>query len=527
MKDFYLFERKGILRRRLLFLLLVFILVFFLNPYSPDFMEGVITSSFPSTVHLITYEEESQNFDYPSMICDSRDNVYVTWGVDLRDDNYGNSDEIRLQKFSSNGTSLGPRILLVNRSEISNATIALSHITLQIDSSDDFHLFWYVLEYTSPQIGHVYYKKFDSNLSPCTEALLIVSYEHYGWGGSAFHEMISQVVVDDYDFLHLLCCLKYYIYLDNNGTVIDQFRFTGSSIRSPSMVIDNSDNIFIVWELSDSTRIDFRALTIENDTIISVATRTLASGSYVLNPIILMGEEGLFVSWCFAPDFENSSTIYRQLDYLGETISTASCGFNNPGVNILSKNKSLVYTIHPVGNPCLEDDLKVYFSLKFFKGDIVIRKKLILMILHNPEEFHGPYIHSLSGIDNETGCLWLVWHLDDFTVGPMIQLWKLDTTASSVFPIIVVTPKSLSGEYEGALYNFSNPILTSAATTLREPTQNSTVHTTADSLPTHSRESTSKTLISETSVLSTQAWDILFLFSSILSLMLFRRIKVK
>jgi hypothetical protein len=438
------------------------------------------TSFLPHVPLKTSFNEESAVLKWPNIICDSNDNVYVTWEKNTIRDNYGNSDEIFLQKFSSNGTAFGSRILLVNRSDISNSTIALSHSTLKIDSTDNFHLFWYVMEYTSPQIGHVYYKKFDTNFDLLVDYMIIVTYQQAGWGTSAFNDMITTVIVDEHDFLHLLCCEEYYIYLDNNGTVIDSINLRESStFHSPSLTVDSTGNIFIVWE-EDYRRILFRRLWIENKTITSVVSRTLDSREYVLNPIILMREDELFVSWHYVPDFdyENSQTIYRQLNYLGETISYEQFGFNNPGVDFISRNKSLIYTIHPVGYSCAREDLKFYYSLRSFKGDILIQKREILIIPCNPESDHGPAVFSLNGFEDSIGYLWLAWYINDYTYGFQVLLWKLDSNFSSVFPITVVTPRIR--EYEGALFNTTTTTIinttseTTHVSTSRETSSNFT-----------------------------------------------------
>lgn len=444
-----------------LFLLLTAIGIVFLssNRFLTDtFKEKETSYSFFDNVQLkMNFNEESAVLNWPCIVCDSNNNVYVSWEKNTIKDNYGNSDEIFLQKFSSNGTAIGSKILLVNRSDISNSTIALSHSTLKIDSNDNFHLFFYVMEYTSPQIGHVYYRSFNSNFDILVDYKIIITYQQAGWGTSAFNEMITTVILDENDLIHLLCCEEYYIHLDNNGIIIDSINLKeDNNIHTPSMTVDSKGNIFIVWE-EDYRKILFRSLRIENNTITSVASKILDSHENVLYPIILMKEGDFFVSWNYIPefDYENSQTMYRQLNNLGETINDEKLGFNNLGVDFLSKNKSLIYTIHPTGYSCGREDLKFYYSLRSFRGDILVQNKGILIIPSNPESDHGPAIFSLRGFEDKFGFLWLAWYMNDYNYGYQVLLWKLDSNACPIFPLTVVTPSIR--EYEGALYNFTTP----------------------------------------------------------------------
>ncbi|MFX0064375.1 MAG: hypothetical protein ACFFC7_19550 [Candidatus Hermodarchaeota archaeon] len=419
----------------------------------------------PSSNSTIMITGDTADLEQSNIACDSNDNIYVTWEKNAREDNYGSSDEIYLQKYYANGSACDSKILLVNRSDITTDQIALGCSTLQIDSQNNLHLFWYVMDYGSPQRGYVYYQKLDADLQVIIDPKPLLSYQEGGWGTSIFGDMISEVIIDDFDYIHVLCCEEFYMYLDNNGILLDSINLKDEiNLGYLDMTIDNTGNVFIVWVENDR-EIHFQRLLSSDSTITALERTILATGEIVLAPKIVLKDDNLFVAWSYIPnwDYKNTTYVYKQLAYSGEVLSDAKLGFY-PGNTCFSKDQSLVYIISVEGLHYMYHHINFSYHLRTFEGDILLNQRRILTITNNPEYFYGPSAFNIQILEDSQAALWLVWFVNDGMNGFQVYLWKTDRNGNALLPVMIVAPtkyiynETTYNSYPSINWSISNPV---------------------------------------------------------------------
>jgi len=367
-----------------------------------------------------------------SYIAYSNDNeVYVSWEACTLNDNYGNTDEIYLQKFYNNGSINGDKILLVNRTDLTEEVVALSESTIIIDSNGNLHLFWYVMEYDNPQIGHIYYKKYNSELEEIIGNKIIISYTQLGWGTSSSSSKINKLILDDNNNFHLICCGYKYLYLDDNGDLLDSFIFEEN--RFYKMVRDNIGNTFILF--INQYKINITKLISINGIIDLKFNKNLIDDDEIHISLVDLS----LVNYNLY--FEINRKCY-QVDYNnGNLLSEVNISFNEEGYNFLSQNKTLNYNININQFSSYGNDAIFFYNLtSTFQGQEYIKYRKILTIKKNKDFYYGPACFGLRGLVDNFENLWLTWYVNDGNNGFQVLLWKLGIYGISQTPVIVVAP---------------------------------------------------------------------------------------
>ncbi len=397
---------------------------------------------------IICLAGDMASLENPQIVINSSDTIFVSWELCIYDDNAGSSDQIFMQEIASNGTFIGSKQLIVNRYDITEETIALGCSVPIIDSEDNIHLFWYVMDYNSPQRGFVYYKKLSSSLDTLVDNKMLVNVTQSGIGSSIFGEKIPSVIIDLDNFLHVLCCDFLYVYLDSEGNIIDSHNFEINDIGDgSSLEIDNIGNIFIASE-NEYDSIYLQHLESNSSGIFPLNIATILYDDDVLlsNPHLTFIDGNLYISW-----YADHQKTCKKIDYSGAILEENMMGFNNPGYNFLSRNKSTVINLELYGTHWLEENVTFTYSFYTVEGTILVEPKDILKISYDPNNFYGPVVFNLRCIEDSTGYFWLTWFVNNGNNGFQVLLWKLDYLGNYQIPVTCCAPSYFEYEFSACI----------------------------------------------------------------------------
>ncbi|MHA1198632.1 MAG: hypothetical protein ACTSQF_04695 [Candidatus Heimdallarchaeaceae archaeon] len=397
---------------------------------------------------IICLSGDMTNLENLNIIINSSDTIFVSWEWSIYDDNSGSSDQILMQKIAPNGTLIGSKQLIVSRSDTTEATIALGCSVPLIDSEDNIHLFWYVMDYNNPQMGFVYYKKLSSSLDTLVDSKMLTNVTQSGIGSSIFGEKIPSVIIDSDNFLHLLCCDFLYFYLDSEGNIIDSHNFEIDDIGDgSSLEIDNLGNIFIASEKGyDYIYLQHLESNSSGIFLLNIATILYEDDVLLSEPYLTFIEGNLYISW-----YADHQKTCKKIDYYGSILEENMMGFNNPGYNFLSRNKSFVTNIELSGRHYNQDNVTFEHSFYTIEGILLVEPKEILKISYDPNNFYGPDVFDLGCVEDSTGYFWLAWIVNDGTNDYQILLWKTDYVGNYQIPVTCCAPSYFEYEFSACL----------------------------------------------------------------------------
>ena len=246
--------------------------------------------------------------DFPFIKLDSSDNVHIIW----RDSRNG-SPEIYYIKLDNDGN------VLVDSTRITYGSNTSSGHDLIIDSYDYLHIGW--VDHRDGN-AEIYYSKLDNNGNPIVGATRITMASGDSWWPYLDVDNDGNVQIAWYDTRNGNGEL-YYTKLDNNGnTLVDDTRltFSGGAYGAPTLEVDNSNNIHIVWPDNRNgygalyyTKLDKDGNTLIDDTLITISN---GGGGYLAD---IDNEGNDHITW---PDNRdgNDEIYYCKLDNDGSKI---------------------------------------------------------------------------------------------------------------------------------------------------------------------------------------------------------------
>lgn len=401
-----------------------------------------------SFYEIICLSGELANLENPNIVINSSDTIFISWELCIYDDNYGSSDQIFMQKIAPNGTLIGSKQLIVNRSDITEETIALGCSVPIIDSEENIHLFWYVMDYNSPQRGFVYYKKLSSSLDTLVDNKMLAIVTQSGSRSSISGERIPRVMIDKDNFLHLLCCDFLYFYLDGEGNIIGSYNFELNNIGDASTLeLDNLGNVFIASEKGYDYIYLQHLKSNSSGTYLHNIANVLYDDDVLLNkPHLTFIDGDLYISW-----YADGQITCKKIDYSGVILEENMMGFNNLGFNYLSRNKSNVINIELSGRSSMRDNKTFMYSFYTIEGTLLVEPKEILKISYDPMYFYGPGVYDLRCIEDSTGYFWLTWYVNNGNNGYQVFLWKLDHLGNYQIPVTCCAPSYFEYEFSVCL----------------------------------------------------------------------------
>jgi hypothetical protein len=401
-----------------------------------------------SFADIICLSGEMANLENPNIVINSSDTIFISWELNIYDDNSGSSDQIFMQKIASDGTFLESKQLIVNRSDITEETIALGCSVPILDSEDNIHLFWYVMDYNTPQIGSVYYKKLNSDLNTLVDTKMLVNITQSGFGSSIFGDKITRVIIDNNGFLHLLCCDFLYFYLDSECNAIGSYNFESNDLGDgTTLEIDNLGNVFIASEKGYDYIYLQHLKSNSSGTYLQNIANILYDDDVLLNkPHLTFIDGDLYISW-----YAGGQITCKRIDYYGSILEENMMGFNNPGYNFLSRNKSNVINIELSGRSSMKDNKTFMYSFYTIEGTLLVEPKEILKISYDPMYFYGPSVYDLRCIEDSTGYFWLTWYVNNGNNGYQVFLWKLDYLGYYQIPVTCCAPSYFEYEFSACL----------------------------------------------------------------------------
>jgi hypothetical protein len=401
-----------------------------------------------SFTDIICLSGEMANLENPNIVINSGDAIFLSWELSIYGDNSGSSDQIFMQKIATNGTFIESKQLMVNRSDITEETIALGCSVPILDSEDNIHLFWYVMDYNTPQIGSIYYKKLNSNLDTLVDTKMLVNITQSGFGSAISGDKIARVIIDNNDFLHLLCCDFLYFYLDNECNVIGAYNFELDDLGDgTTLEIDNLGNVFIASEKGYDYIYLQHLKSNSSGTYLQNNANIIYDDDVLLNkPHLTFIDGDLYIAW-----YADGQITCNRIDYSGSILEENLMGFNNPGYNFLSSNKSNVINIELFGRSSMRANKTFKYSFYTIEGTLLVEPKEILKISYDPMYFYGPGVYDLRCIEDSTGYFWLTWFVNNGNNGYQVFLWKLDYLGNYQIPVTCCAPSYFEYEFSVCL----------------------------------------------------------------------------
>ncbi len=421
-----------------LFVILVFscALTYNLNTY-------LVLSDTGTTIAVTGATADLSN---PFIACTSQNQVFVLWQENIYSDNYGSDDIIYIQEVLPNGSLVVDKFVAINRSDVTEETIAFYDSNLVVDSQDNLHLFWYVMNYDNPQEGFIYYRKMNSNLETIIDNTEIFNYTMSGWGTSPFIDAVVEIKFDLQNNIHLLCCEYYYLLLDNNGNILDYYNFEPLDMNRPvSFELDEDLNVFFV-SLDSYDYIYFFRLQYDTSSISLITHKLIDSDEekMLLDPFLILTEGDLYVSYyshkSVGPDID--ILICKQIDLSGNVIDDAVIGFENPYTDFLSRNRSVVYRMRINQDSCAQQDAFFNYGVVTLDNFILLEERHILTIAKNDSYDHGPAVFSFRCEEAIDTSLWFSWLVNDGNNGFQIMIWNVDAYGNPITPVITVVPNN-------------------------------------------------------------------------------------
>lgn len=395
----------------------------------------------------------------PIILCNDQNRIYISWkeseyflnktvGV------YDYNDTVYIQEIFLNGSLKGDAVVVFDYTDIPFDIHDTADVNIVIDNDNNFNIFWYVLETignnvsSSDQFSHLFFKKLDPNLAIIEDVKIIYSYNREGISSSVFSDYcIVGSVADNYNRFHLLFDKQFYLYIDNNGNLLDCFNMTTLNLGDEysgntfSLASDKMNTTFVVSNVYQDY-IYFTSFQIIGNNITNNSTQVIIfdEENILGDPEILFSNGIIYVSYYFSDHYTNQ-ILYKELDYNGSVIQDVDLAIRK---GTLSSNHSYVYSFYTEGVYYNLEDIKLIYSIYSFYNNLILEGREVVRFLANYSYIYSPVISDLNCIEDLTGNLWMTWAANDGANGFQLMYWKINTYGEHLIPIIKIAP----GYYE-------------------------------------------------------------------------------
>ena len=391
----------------------------------------------------------------PKLICNKENRIFISWkeseyflNYDLAV--YDHNDTIYIQEIFSNGSLKGSQVIIFNNTDIPFDVYDTADVNIVLDTDDNFNIFWYVLETTgenvssSNQFGHLFYKKLDSDLSVVEDVKIVFSYDYQGISSNVFTDYcIEGLMVDNYDRFHLLLYKEFYLYVDNNGLLLDFFNMTSLELgddyrgNTYSLANDKLNNTFVVSNVYYDY-LYFTRFQISGNDIVNITTQELIFDDVTTlsNIEVLFSDGKIYVSWLLS--MYPLVTAIKEVDYNGIIMQDVDLAIRK---GFFSRNQTIVYSFSYMGVDYLLEDLELHYSVFSFTNEELLTQREILRVVPNYSYQYSPSIHGLQCIEDLDLNLWLAWYINDGANNYQVLYWKISVVGNYLIPVTEISPE--------------------------------------------------------------------------------------
>jgi hypothetical protein len=371
----------------------------------------------------------------PTAVCLSNNEKVILWRE--------GESALKIAKYNSNLSQVIELFRVINGSTLISEEFELSQPKMLVDTTDNLHLFWYIMDFNYPQQGNIYYLKMNKNLQIIIPSKIIHTYTHNGWGTSCFASIFTSLFIDERDLIHLLVEDNSYYLLNLNGNINASIIVPEELGPVQDLVLDNEGNALIICGSDDYDSIYSIKYAIGSTTIIE-QNRTLlfnTTGKIIFYTKFQEIDANLYFYWWWENDttyimyFEsylvNSNGSLGELSSLNEHFFTgATYCLNSTHAASLVTNK-LIYT-----------SVGMHYSLfEPLENQSYIESKLLIRFIKNEEYFYGPTIFNVKFILDKNSEIIISFYANDGQNCYQVFLWKIALDGTTNVSIVVVAPE--------------------------------------------------------------------------------------
>ncbi|NHK30404.1 MAG: hypothetical protein FK730_03570 [Asgard group archaeon] len=392
----------------------------------------------------------------PIAVCLSNNEKVILWRE--------GESALKIAKYDSNLSQVIELLRVINGSTLISEEFELSQPKMLVDTIDNLHLFWYIMDFNSPQQGNIYYLKMNKNLQIIIPSKIIHTYTHNGWGTSCFVSIFKSLFLDERDLIHLLVEDNSYYLLNLNGAINASTIVPEELGPVQDLVLDSDGNALIICGSDDYDSIYSIKYAIGSTTIIE-QNRTLlfnTSGKIIFYTKLQEIGANLYFYWWWKNDttyimyFEsyqvNSNGSLGELSSLNEHFfADVTYCMNSTHAVSLAINQSFY---SPDG---------IYYS--FFnplENQSYIESKLLIRFLKNELYYYSPAIFDVKIILDKNSEIIISFFANDGRNSYQVFLWKITLDGTTNVPIVVVAPESQLTSYTPILQIPSIPLFAMA-----------------------------------------------------------------
>jgi len=404
---------------------------------------NILTTAQETSSTTIKIQGNTAELDIPQIACSSDNRIYIIWGYNY-EINYAGSDVIYIQEIDNLGNALGEKTKVLDYHDISSASIGLGSQKIVIDSNNDLHIFWSL--YNEETLGGpIFYKKLNSDFETLVDSKKIFAFS-YSYSG---REVINQVQLDLNNSIHLLCHKSQYLYLDDYGNLLDVYNIElENSGLADSLEVDSTGSVFIsLTNQSDHIyllkleSIDSHTSKVDLNLVIEDLLNNMWQSKLVLF------KNNLYIYWFQYYNGITEKVCYK-IDFSGVILSSELVALANMSndiftqtFNILSRNRTMVYSLSINQFGCDLRDSVFNYSLYTFMNDTIQESRKVLTIARNTRYTHGPSVCSMDGLEDFQGYFWFTWFINDGNNGFQVMCWKLDNSGIPMMNVTSIAPE--------------------------------------------------------------------------------------
>ena len=371
----------------------------------------------------------------PKTVCLSNNDIVILWLEDY--------SLLCIAKYNTDLNKTINPLILVNGSLLTSDEFELSQPNLLVDSSDNLHLFWYIMGFGDPQTGDIYYLKMNVNFEVIVQPKILHTYTHSGYGSSCFVTIFKSLFIVEEDIIHLLVADNTYYLMDNEGDIQTTTSIPETIGEVEELVLDRYGDAIIICENKDTERISSIKYDIEETTLTEVTRYLLfeTTDKVIYFYHLLRVDNKLYFYWHWQDnptDTHYYESYFINLDgskgepsTLNEYFYTGITSYMNSTHTASIKITYVFYT-----------EAAIYFSLfNTLQNQNYTENKLLIRFIRNESIFWGPSIHGPKIMPDKDFNFILTWYVNDGNNGFQIFLWKCTLDGTTNQPLVIVAPE--------------------------------------------------------------------------------------
>lgn len=372
----------------------------------------------------------------PRTVCSSNNHIFIMWREGEKN--------LLISEFSSNLSLVkGSQIVLDTDSLALNNEYDLGLHQLLIDSVNNLHLFWCLIEFSTPQRINIFYQKLNTNLETIITPKIVHTFEQAGNSNYCPHDSIRGLLIDETDSIHLLIEDNFYYLMNNEGDIKASTEIPTELGQVQDLLLDSEGDALILCVDDDSESISSIKYTIGATSIIEQSRNLLFDTTDVLIHYARLHKVENTFYFCWRVHNDTTQFYYHESFLLNSDGSLGDSGtLNDHFFTDTTVCLNSTHTASLSASIAIYDPVEIYYSLfSPTQNQSHIETKLLIRFLKNEYCFWGPAIFDLKIILDMESEMIISWYVNDGQNGFQVFLWKIDYFGIKTASLVVVAPE--------------------------------------------------------------------------------------